>query len=1477
MNAKQRKRSGADQSGGGDNVERDKIVQGDEVFGDKVMGDKITPGDVQGVGIAIGPGASVRIYGDVHYYPIKLRAPLRIAFNPLIEDCTKVFGGREADFTRIAEFIRNSAGGYLVLTAPAGFGKTALMANLVASTPQAFAYHFFTSLYGDSLSEDSFLCNVVEQMAQWHGHAQQLPDKRAELRALYQRFLAEPLEHTQVLVLDGLDEVTTWKLAPYVSRRLPQNLHFILTVRDVGQDWASDYSLPADQIVHLPLGGLTREDVAQVLRAAGNRAITFAEDAKLLEEVMRVSAYQADETLGADPFYVRLLAEDAAGGKLTPENIVGQPKGLNCYLDRWLQGVMALAGEAGESAVAVIDLLGTLVVALGPIGRADLESIHPSLQQGRLFSPFPKAVNRVRRFVKGDDVGGYTLMHSRFRDHMRFHPDVNTSYYQDKLLSYCANWLQHRGPYALSYYARHLAEAGERDKLYGLITKAWMDAKFKQTYSHRAFAEDVELSIKMAAADESPEGLVTLMRNCLIFATLISSATNVPPEILAILAQVGETHRALGYAVLIEDKSRQCDAYLRIAEVMINQGEREAARESLSKALAAAEGINNDKSTEKGHSLEALSQALAQLDDRNLISRAFAAAKALREDMARAQALSALSPALVRLKEPEQLRQALVAVEARFMFSAAPIEDTLGPVASALAQSGDRESLIQILVSAKRLRGGIHGANVLRALIPALAQIGDRVLLHQALAIAEEIKDKDYRWSLLCALARGFHDIEEHTIALDTAKKSLTAAERMSYDPSKIEALLAVAQGFYDIGQQEIAIETAKKALATAKAIRDNTSWGVRRKVEQLCAVALGLNRIGGQETAAEAAAEAFSAVEEIHGGVEIEWDKSAGICDAVEVLALAGDKTGLERALAASEAMKDEQARTFALSAVAKGFFAMGEKAQAVKLANSALAVAMGITREESKEFSISAAVVPALTQVWDREGLYRALMAVEQIQDLARKSGALRSVAQGLQSIGEREGAADAARKALTAAFRVEEGESKSSALSAAAQALLDVGERDRATEIAKKALVAAMGVHDEWQRGAALRAVAPALAGTGNQDGLRQSLAAIGALGDHWTHARHEALGAIALGLARVGDRDGISLARGAAEAVDTETDRAEALSAIVPALSQIGDQESLSRIFAIAEAFDGSESKAIALRSLAPALAQLGDRKGLHRALVAADAIKNDYYRAGALSVMVRGLIDIGESARAIEEEKKVMSAAKEVRNARGRAEALCDLGPALAQAEDLEVLYRTLDTAEAIRYDLDRAAVLRSLAPAFAHIRDHESLHRILAIAEAIPYGFPRAVVLGAVSRALAQLRDREGLLRSLAAAEATNFKESRAEALNTVAQGLNSIGERAKAAEAARKALAAAEVVEDESSRTALLGAVATVLWEMEDRTGALRVFRLALQTGHTLGRPTVFKALQAQARHIASLHDGNTLWQIYQAVQEVDSWWSAS
>ena len=618
-------------TGGGDFVRGDKNKYGDEVHGDKIEGDQIKTGNIEGVGIAVGTGASVRIYGDVYYYPIKLRAPLRKVFDPLIKNRTELFGGRRAALDSIGRFIQKSFGGFLMVTAPAGFGKTALMAALVSRTPEAFAYHFFTTLYGESsLSEVDFLRNVVEQMAEWHNHKELVPSDLQELRALYWRFIEEPLERTQILILDGLDEIQGWEIAPYLSLRLKENMHVILTVRDVGQDWMSEYGLPEAQTQVLHLSGLAEVDVAQVLRSAAKNAIqdanepsyppdkalalkTAAERAlqlagrdNFLIAVMNVAAYSENERLGADPFYIRWLAVDIARGTITAENIADQPKGLDAYLEKWWHEAWGLA-----IADPAKDLLGVLTVAFGPILRSDLEAIQPNLVDERILDYFDQVLIPIRRFVLGDDDQGYALAHPRLQNYMQQKIRVET--YQNRLLTYCANWKENQSEYVLTHYAAHLAKDKQNEALYHLIDKPWMELKKQHFYSHRSFARDIDTLIQLAA-EEQPPNLVQVGRGALIYATLGELATNLPPELLALLAQLGQEDQALDNAKLIQDLPKRCQAYLQIGEVFRKRGERARGIQIVRQALTAAE--TNQDVWVKAELLDHVAEKLAQLGDR---------------------------------------------------------------------------------------------------------------------------------------------------------------------------------------------------------------------------------------------------------------------------------------------------------------------------------------------------------------------------------------------------------------------------------------------------------------------------------------------------------------------------------------------------------------------------------------------------------------------------------------------------------------------------------------------------------------------------------------------------------------------------------------------------------------------------------------------------------------------------------------------
>ncbi|MFV9507427.1 MAG: hypothetical protein AB4911_22980 [Oscillochloridaceae bacterium umkhey_bin13] len=451
----------------------------------------IQTGNIAGVGIAIGHGASVHIYGDIHYYPIVLRTPLREVFDPLIEDRVRLFGGRTAILERLIQHVKEQTGGYRVLTAPAGFGKTALMAKLIHGTPAAFAYHFFTNdpRVPDGMSESFFLCNVVQQMAEWHGHKEELPEKLNELRALYQHFLDIPLDRTRILVLDGMDEVTTWKLAPYVSRRLPNQLYIILTVRDVGQNWMSEYQLPAEQVTHLPLGGLDREEVRAVFRAAGSAGERLAADDSIVDMLVQRAAYQEDAALGADPLYVHVLAEDVQVGQLTQANLVDQPYGLSAYLERWWQEIKLQAGDRPTK-----DLFATLTVTLGPISRTDLECINPTLVDDWSNDYFADVLRQVRRFVIGDEQRGYSLVHPRLAQYLRLNAKIKVEPCMDRLLDYCARWSEHHSRYALMYYTQHLEEA----QRYADIVSLCKDLRYLSHKTHYLTALDTEQDLNLA-------------------------------------------------------------------------------------------------------------------------------------------------------------------------------------------------------------------------------------------------------------------------------------------------------------------------------------------------------------------------------------------------------------------------------------------------------------------------------------------------------------------------------------------------------------------------------------------------------------------------------------------------------------------------------------------------------------------------------------------------------------------------------------------------------------------------------------------------------------------------------------------------------------------------------------------------------------------------------------------------------------------
>ena len=210
------------------------------------------------------------------------------------------------------------------------------------------------------LSESFFVKNATEQMRLWSFFAyddRTAPTTLSEWVAAYQRALTTALREKHVLVLDGLDEVKAWTLRPYLMSPPADNLKVILTIRDVGQAWMTDFGLPPAHTTRLSLEGMTRDDVRHALRLAGPVAARFGETEALLNEVVAVTTPEGT-VAGSDPLYVMFLADDIQKGDVTEANLVGQPRRLEDYLSKWWNALVADADNAA------VDLLATLAVAL---------------------------------------------------------------------------------------------------------------------------------------------------------------------------------------------------------------------------------------------------------------------------------------------------------------------------------------------------------------------------------------------------------------------------------------------------------------------------------------------------------------------------------------------------------------------------------------------------------------------------------------------------------------------------------------------------------------------------------------------------------------------------------------------------------------------------------------------------------------------------------------------------------------------------------------------------------------------------------------------------------------------------------------------------------------------------------------------------------------------------------------------------------
>jgi tetratricopeptide (TPR) repeat protein len=1378
---------------------------------------------------------------------------------------TQAFVPREGALQQLENWLTRESG-VAILHAPAGYGKTTFLANLVKASREAgdtrVVYHFFSKdpdLGGYATSLGNALAHLLGQVAAitdsshsregLYASAVDPDSRRAQLENTIQELKLAEGERL-LIVLDGLDEADE-TLHPPLRKPLPAGVFVVVSGRWDGAGNPPDYLQHwleiADEII--PIDAMSASEIAQWLQQAGDGELrAYADDDAFVQQIL-------EKTDGL-PLFLDFLLDDllqAAKQSQNVRQVLHQtPTGFSNYVRQQFRQLAASVGQQP----AVRTLFGILSVSKGALREDEIAKL--TGLSGWDLAALPSQATRWWRIGGEDGKRTYSFAHPLLAVEFAKVLGSEAERARQSLLAWCAEWQTHKSPYALRHYAEHLREAKQVDALYALAR----DEAFAHA-QREGVPNDPDLPRQTAAlalqAAIEREDVPTMAEMLLLHARRVETIEN-PLEAL----RAGNPQRALKLAERILREQDYQIGTLWLLLLAWESSNRENGSEFVKQCLTLIREwwIANRPQPLSDDWAPVVVKVLLQFPCAHAAELAVILHDGAKVDLVRGLLELGLCPPQERVELAFQVAGQIENAYER--------SETYGAVAEALVQVGDVVRSQSVFTEAMKAAGQIANAfwrsRAYCELAIALAQVGQ---VEQAVQIARQIEDTRERseacWETALALARA-----------GQVEQALQVARQIRDIHQRSWAYLEVAVVLAEIGQVEQAVRVAKhiaganersqaycsvaavlaqagqveQALQIVRQLRDVywRSWAYR-------GVAAALAEMGQVEQALQAfnlALQAAGKIAEVYLQVSAYREMAIALAEMGQVeQALQAFNLALQAAGKIAEVYLQVSAYREMAIALAE----MGQVEQALQAFNLALQVAerssnadknswvyrgMAQALAKAGQTELALQMVEQVASARERMEVYcevavalarvgkvdQALQVVKQIADADRRFSAYREIAFALIEVGQVEHALQVAEQITNVHSRLEVYSKVSAALTETSlvELSLQVGIKER--EVLSEVLLLAGQSADAYLRSEAYCEVAIALAQAGQiEQALRAFNEALQWAG-HVTAAykRSEAYHKVALGLTQSGQVQ-------------------QALHAFNKALQTV-------------ELVSGTHLRSLAYRELGMALARAGDvERALQtydKALKSAEQISDASWRALAYREIAIHLAEVGHGSQAL-------LVASQIEDIDKRALAYGALGIAIMQSGQMEqglmVFEEALEAAEQIT-DADRrlevyARVLAMLSRMVRSGEAQEVSNLALQMAEQIADANNRSRACGVLVSVLSRLGQVE---QSLQVARQIMDTEERSRAYCEIALALAQVGDRARSQRAFDEALKAAEQIANAFWRSWAYCEIALALAQAGDGMRAQVALEQALKAAKEIG--------DAEER-------SDALWEVWQTAAE--------